>query len=174
MGRVLTRYSDTHPTRRYAPFGMSGWWGFPTNSKCHKPDTFQELRMALTINDFITGGVQNHENQNSQAKPKSEFWVNVGIERNGKLVSLPMGIALDKLEPRRIPGSSSKNQEFRFLRLAEADLWKKMQEIMASMKPGEVVTLPFQVELRRCEATEVVEEQDTTVNPFAVGPLTIK
>ena len=129
--------------------------------------------MALTINDFITGGQSNHENQTA-AKPKSEFWVNVGIERNGKLVCLPMGIALDKLEARKIPGSSSKNTEFRFLRLAEADLWKKMQEIMAQMKPGEVISLPFQVELRRCEATEQVEEQDTTVNPFAVGPLTIK
>ena len=129
--------------------------------------------MALTINDFITGGQSNHENQTA-AKPKSEFWVNVGIEKAGKLVSLPMGIALDKLEARKIPGSSSKNTEFRFLRLAEADLWKKMQEIMAQMKPGEVISLPFQVELRRCEATEQVEEQDTTVNPFAVGPLTIK
>ena len=129
--------------------------------------------MALTINDFITGGDKNHENT-AQAKPKSEFWVNVGIERNGKLVCLPMGIALDKLEARRIPGSSSKNTEFRFLRLAEADLWKKMQEIMASMKPGETISLPFQVELRRCEATEVVEDQDSTVNPFAVSPVIFK
>lgn len=131
--------------------------------------------MALTINDFITNtNNQNNGNQTESSKPKSEFWVNVGIERGGKLVSLPMGIALDKLEARKIPGSSTKNLEFRQLRQAEADLWSKMQTIMAGMKPGETVILPFQVELRRCEAPEQVTEVDDTANPFLVGPLSIK
>lgn len=129
--------------------------------------------MALSINDFITN--TNNQNQNqTESKPKSEFWVNVGIERGGKLVSLPMGIALDKLEARKIPGSSTKNVEFRQLRQAEADLWSKMQTIMAGMKPGETVILPFQVELRRCEAPEQTTETEETSNPFLVGPLSIK
>lgn len=128
--------------------------------------------MALTINDFITTN-QNNQNQ-AESKPKSEFWVNVGIERGGKLVSLPMGIALDKLEARKIPGSSTKNLEFRQLRQAEADLWSKMQQLMATMKPGETVVLPFQVELRRCEAPEIATEAEETANPFLVGPLSIK
>lgn len=132
-----------------------------------------------TVNDLISGfkhvGENNGFKNDPATKPeKTQFWINVGVEKNGKLVSLPMGIPLDKLEARRIPGSSSKNTEFRQLRMAEADLWKKMQEVMSKLQPGETVVLPFTVELRRCEADEVLEDQDEATNPFAVGPLTLK
>ena len=134
--------------------------------------------MSTTIDNLITGLAnlkQNGNNGSENSKPeKTEFWVNVGIERAGKLVSLPMGIPMDKLEARKIPGSSSKNTEFRFLRLAEADLWSKMQQIMAQLKPGEVVKLPFTVELRRCEATEQPTAEDTAANPFSIGDITLK
>jgi len=111
---------------------------------------------------------------NESAKEKTQFWVNVGVERGGKLVSLPMGIPMDKLEARKIPGNSSKNTEFRQLRQAEADLFAKIQKIMAQMQPGETVKLPFTVELRRCEENETVTEQDSGTNPFAVGDIALK
>ena len=132
-----------------------------------------------TVNDLISGFTKKAQpasqgNESTSKPEKTQFWINVGIERAGKLVSLPMGIPLDKLEARKIPGSSTKNVEFRQLRQAEADLFSKVQQVMAAMKPGETYKLPFTVEIRRCEEAEVTTEQDVNENPFAVGPLTIK
>lgn len=133
-----------------------------------------------SINDLISNLASLKQNgvggtTSEHTKPeKTQFWVNVGVERGGKLVSLPMGIPMDKLEARKIPGSSSKNTEFRQLRLAEADLFAKIQAIMGQMQPGQVVKLPFTVELRRCEENEQPTEQDSSVNPFAVGDIGLK
>ncbi len=108
-----------------------------------------------------------------QEKQPVFFWLNVGIERNGKLVQLPMGIPLDGLKARKVPGPSTKNLEFRQLRQAEAQLWTKVQEVMASLKPGESVKLPFSVEIRRVEeaVSEEESETETSENPFAIGNL---
>lgn len=133
-----------------------------------------------SINDLISNLASLKQNgvggtTNESAKPeKTQFWINVGVEKNGKLVSLPMGIPMDKLEARKIPGSSSKNTEFRQLRQAEADLFQKIQAIMGQMQPGQVVKLPFTVELRRCEDNETVTEQESGTNPFAVGDIALK
>jgi hypothetical protein len=124
------------------------------------------------IADFGNIGVKK-TNGTKQEKPEqtpTQFWVNVGLSRGGKLVSLPMGIPLDNLKARKIPNSSTKNQEFRNLRLAESQLFDKIQEIMASLKPGESKTLPLQVELRRVEEQEDHSEtEDNSENPFSVG-----
>lgn len=132
-----------------------------------------------SINDLISNLASLKQNgvggeTTKPEKEKTQWWINVGIERNGKLVSLPMGIPMDKLEARKIPGSSSKNTEFRQLRMAEADLFQKIQAIMGQMQPGQVVKLPFTVELRRCEENEQPTEQDSSVNPFAVGDIGLK
>lgn len=137
-------------------------------------------------NDLITSfegiGVQPSAGANTnqtRQKKDTQFWVNVGLTRKNaageaKLVSLPMGIPLDELQPRRVPSQKTQNQDFRNLRLAENELFSKLREIMATLKPGQSVTLPFQVELRRVDEKEVIEdEQDPSVNPYAVGELKV-
>lgn len=138
-------------------------------------------------NDLITSfeniGVPQSSNSSSPSqgsgKPKrdTQFWVNVGLLRGRpgeqKLVGLPMGIPLDELQEKKVPSTKTQNQEFRNLRLAERELWHKMRELMATLKPGESRVLPFQVEIRRVDEKEQIEdEQDPSVNPFAVGAVT--
>lgn len=127
-------------------------------------------------NDLITNfadiqvGASTANGQRAQKKD-TQIWINVGLRRNGKLVSLPMGIALDELKERKVPSPKTQNQEFRNLRLAEAQLWAKMKEIMASLKPGETKVLPFEVEIRKVDEKEVIEDVDQSENPFAIGDL---
>lgn len=112
---------------------------------------------------------------NTSTKEKRDptvFWVNVGIKRNGKLIQLPMGIPLDKLEARKIPGPNTKNQEFRQIRQAEAELWNQIKLLMSKMKRGQTVELPsFSVEIHMTEEAENTEEIDNSENPFAIGSL---
>lgn len=134
--------------------------------------------MASNTKDLITNLSQvfaqtAQQNQNTSTKQKKDtrYWINVGLERNGKLVSLPMGIPLDGLEARRIPSPKTQNQDFRNLRVAEAQLWDKVKEIFSTLKPGDEVTLPFTVKLRMTDDKEMVDEVDATDNPYAIGDL---
>lgn len=116
----------------------------------------------------LPGGEQEQQGGEKKEKQNTKFWLNVGIERGGKLVSLPMGIPLDNLKPKAIPGPSTKNQDFRFLRMAESQLFDKVQEIKATMKPGEVCRLPFIVELRMTDEKVEPTEEEFQQNPYAI------
>lgn len=96
-------------------------------------------------------------------RPAAKFWVNVGLRRNGKLLTLPMGIPLDNLKSKAVPKQAG---DFQSMRKAEAQLWEKIQELMSTMKPGESKTLPFEVEIRKVTEEEQIEE---TSNPFDLG-----
>lgn len=130
------------------------------------------------ITNFSKIGMPTTETQaaNSTQKQRkdTQFWLNVGVERNGVLVSLPMGIPLDELQARAIPSPKTKNPEFRQLRQAEYQLWELMKQQMSTMKPGEEVELPFTVKLRRIDEKEVPEEIDNSENPFAIGSFEVK
>lgn len=100
----------------------------------------------------------------SQAKrPAAKYWVNVGLRRNGKLLTLPMGIPLDNLKAKAIPKQAG---DFQNMRKGEAQLWEVLQQLMSTLKPGESKTLPFEVEIRKVEEHEQIEEN---VNPFDLG-----
>jgi hypothetical protein len=102
-------------------------------------------------------------------KVQTKFWLNVGVERNGKLLTLPLGIPLDGLTAKSIPNGKA-SAEFRGMRIAEKQLWDKIQEVMSTLKPGESKSLPLQVEIRHVEAKELTAEEAAS-NPFALGDL---
>lgn len=125
-------------------------------------------------------GQSANPSQETQTRTPPQFWANVGIQRvnpeTGEtvLVSLPMGIALDKSPEIEVPGEKSKNIEYRMLQVARADLWNQVKQLMSTLKPGEVVQLPFQVEIRRVDEKKAPDLTITESNPFAVGNLFTK
>lgn len=130
-----------------------------------------EQRKAALTDAFAKLGNSNNEVQTQgekAKKPKARFWVNVGVEMNGVLVSLPMGIALDDLKSRPLVPNSD-NKEFRHLREAEADLWNQMKKLMELMEDGdEHVLSQFQVRIRK---TQPKERDESETNPLLVGKL---
>lgn len=115
------------------------------------------------------------KNQAREDQTPNQFWLNVGLYRGEgdlrKLVSLPGGVAMDKLQARKIPSSSTQNHDFRNLRIAEKGLLEKIQGIMSNLKPGERTQLPLHVELYRIKEDEVVDTEATEGNPYAVGDI---
>ena len=126
-----------------------------------------------TLSNLITGfksGGKQQAQASSEEKPKSRYWLNVGIKAGDKLVCLPRGIPLSGLEAKQVP-NSNKNPEFKQLRQAEAELWEAFKQILEGMKPGDTIELPAMTcELRMVEdAEEPIEEQQA--NPCSVAAL---
>ena len=123
--------------------------------------------IITNFNAFTQNLGKKEPSKNGDYTP-SEYWCNIGLEKNGVFLS-PFGIALDKQRKKTIPGPLTKNPEFRNQRIAEVALHNKIEEVMASLKPGESVILPLQVEIRRISEKENVEEIDPSENPFLEG-----
>ena len=111
---------------------------------------------------------------NTEARPKSEFWLNVGytvevdtdegvVER---FVSLPFGIPLDTMKPLEISGNSD---AFAYLRMAQNELLEALLEAAAELKPGESRVLgagdQLSVEIRRIKGERT--DLKKGANPFA-------
>lgn len=117
-------------------------------------------RMALQ-------GVQTAQvNTTETVREPSKYWLNVGYTVDGAdekfgFVSLPLGIALDAVEPFQVRGQ---NEEFKMFRFAQNDLLAEIRDAAASLQPGEAITLNLQVQLRRVteDATAVAPD----ANPF--------
>ncbi len=115
------------------------------------------------------------EKQETTPGPKKErdpanFWLNVGVIRKNaegeeKLITLPMGIPLDKLKSKDVP---KKHSDFQQLRAAEKALWEQFKPFFESLKPGESKRVNFICEVRRVSDAETVEEE---TNPYALGKL---
>jgi hypothetical protein len=113
-------------------------------------------RMALQ-------GVQTTAPTAETVREPSKFWLNVGYHAEGadekfQFVSLPLGIALDAVEPFQVRGQ---NEEFKMFRFAQNDLLAEIRDAAAKLQPGESITLNLEVQLRR------VSEDATAVAPDA-------
>jgi len=95
----------------------------------------------------------------------ARYWLNVGIVRGDKLLTLPMGIALDKLKAKNIPQKAS---DFQALRIEEGKLWGQFKEFYQELKPGESKRVNFVCEIRMTSEAEQIEE---TENPYLLGKL---
>ncbi len=113
---------------------------------------------------------QGAQQSDSEKKPKkdSQFWVNVGIVRGDKLLTLPMGIPLDDLNAKPVPRLNEKNADFVNLREGERQLWEQFQKAFRSLKPGESQRLNFVVEVRRIKEVPA-DVKASNVNPYAIG-----
>lgn len=126
------------------------------------------------ITDFnmgkFLGAVKDAAKEEKKERTKSQFWVNVGINIDGVHYALPLGIALDELKARPIPGPKTQNQEFRNLRKGEAELWAGMEKLMAKLEPGQefdlTKNLNFSAVLRRIDAKETETVEETSDSPI--------
>lgn len=111
--------------------------------------------------------------KSGEKRPPTQYWLNVGVVRgtngNEKLLTLPQGIPLDGLEARSIPSQKTNNQDFRNMRIAEAQLWKAMQELIATLKPGESRRVDLVCEIRRIDEKAEVTDDEVATNPYALG-----
>ena len=117
-------------------------------------------RMALQ-------GVQTQApNTQETVREPSKFWLNVGYRVDGadekfQFVSLPLGIALDAVEPFQVRGQ---NEEFKQFRFAQNDLLAEIRDAAASLSAGESITLNLEVQLRRVSEDAVAIAPEA--NPF--------
>jgi hypothetical protein len=104
-------------------------------------------------------GSTSSSTETKKEREPANFWLNVGVVRKNadgveKLVTLPMGIPLDKLKAKPVPKNAS---EFQQLRAAEAELWAQFKPFYEALKPGESKRIPFVVEVRRVSEAEKAE-----------------
>lgn len=128
----------------------------------------------MNFDDIKLPGSQNGTPQpgtEKKQRPDTKYWCNVGIERGGKFIPLPMGIPLDNLKPRNIPGPKTKNQEFRNVRIAEKQLLEAVQSQLGTFTPGETRRVQFVVEIHMVDEKTEISEDEIDENPFAVGEL---
>lgn len=99
----------------------------------------------------------------SADRTPSNFWLNVGMTagegEKERFVSLPMGIALDNQKPIAVRGS---NEDFNAFTVARNDLLDQLQNIAASLAPGEEKIIGLQVQLRRINDTVDAPVMDET------------
>lgn len=110
----------------------------------------------------------------TDARPKSEFWLNVGyvVEVDtdegpvDRFVSLPFGIPLDTMKPLEVSGSSD---VFAYLRMAQNDLLESLLEAAQQLQPGESRVLgagdQLSIEIRRVKGERT--DLKPGANPFA-------
>ena len=100
-------------------------------------------------------------------KPKSQYWLNVGLDASGAgmegydFLSLAMGIPLDGMETL---STNSKNLQFAQFQQARNALYEQLMELAKNLKPGEAAIVPLQVQVRRVGNDNPAP--DASANPF--------
>ncbi|MCF8861620.1 hypothetical protein KIP58_21790 [Xanthomonas campestris pv. campestris] len=107
-------------------------------------------------------------NGSQQDRPVAQTWMNIGYEANGQFVNLPLGLAIDTMEPINIRGQ---NEEFVALQTARNELLKEIQELGDKLEPGAVLTLPLTIQIRRVNDKVVVDSES---NPFSMANAGLK
>lgn len=95
------------------------------------------------------------------AKPErtpSQIWGNIGVNlpgagEDGKdlFISLPMGLPLDDMKPVKISGTNKHSIQLKQVKNA---LLEELQQLGASLEPGERRIVPLQVEIYRVAQPE--------------------
>ena len=110
---------------------------------------------------------ENNANNNGNDKVDPKVWLNVGYESadpvTGEVtfVSLPLGIGLDTMKPRKVSG---KNEDYRKLVESKNDLLQQLQDFVADFDFGQEEIIPdLMIQVRRIE--EAAPVSDTETNP---------
>lgn len=99
---------------------------------------------------------------NPSDRPKSKLWLNIGYDKNGKFINLPLGMPIDTMEAAEVRGQ---NEDFIKQRTAQNELLKALQQLGSSFEPGQEQVINLTIKLRR-----VNEEIDVskTENEYSV------
>lgn len=97
---------------------------------------------ATSATNRLTFGARSGVvNETPAARPESDVWMNVGYETGDPkypMVSLPFGIPIDTQQPLKITG---RDADFIAFTGARNQLLAEIQDLAATLKPGEEVTL---------------------------------
>lgn len=99
---------------------------------------------------------------NGQPLPESKLWLNLGYTKNDKFISLPLGLAIDTMEPQVARGQ---NVEFNKQVAAQNGLLKALQDAGFKLEPGETQTIVLECQLRRVNEKMEIADED---NEFAI------
>lgn len=99
---------------------------------------------------------------NGQPLPESKLWLNFGYTKNNKFISLPLGLAIDTMEPQVARGQ---NVEFNKQVAAQNGLLKALQDAGFKLEPGETQTIVLECQLRRVNEKMEIADED---NEFAI------
>ena len=100
----------------------------------------------------------------SAKREASELWLNVGVEVNGKFVSLPFGLALDTMNHVEARGQ---NVEYVQLQNARNELLEDLKEVAAKLAPGEEIEVPvLTIRIRRKNSELELAPEN---NPFSTN-----
>ena len=92
-------------------------------------------------------------------RAKTKVWLNIGYERAGKDINLPVGIPIDTTEKLEIRGSNKDWNDFQTARNAFLDF---LQKAGANLEPGaEEEITGLTIKLKHVGNTEVSSEADT-------------
>lgn len=123
--------------------------------------------MAIELLKPTTNTTRNSRRDD---RPDPEVWLNVGYtsknEETGEdvFISVPVGIALDTMEPQPISG---KNEAWRNLVQAKNGLLEALQEAAKGLEPGdEEIISDLTIQIRRKASTAA---PDAGKNPHMAG-----
>lgn len=122
--------------------------------------------MAL-LNDLVKNQSANRNGRqaaSTQDRPDAQTWMNIGYEtEDGKFVNLPLGIAIDTMEPVAVRGQ---DDEWIALQTARNELLKAVQAAGDDLAPGATITLNLQVQVRRVNDKKEIA---TDENPYSMA-----
>lgn len=104
------------------------------------------------------------------ARPQAQVWMNVGYNAKAtnadgheeeRFISLPLGIALDTMEPRTIPNGN--NRDYANMIAAQNHLLETLQKASEGLEPGEVKNVQLEIQIRKVSGPQ---EVDNTSNPY--------
>lgn len=97
-------------------------------------------------------------------RPKAKVWLNVGYEKNGKFINLPIGLPIDTMDAADVRGQ---NEDWVKQRTAQNDLLKALQQLGGTMAPSEEREIQLTVKLRRVgEQLEIAKDQNEYATDF--------
>lgn len=96
---------------------------------------------------------------NPSDRPKAKVWLNIGYEKAGKFINLPIGMPLDTMEPAKVSGQ---NEEWIKIQTARNALLEALQALGANLKPGEEIDVSnLTIKIRHvAEEREVKPEEN--------------
>lgn len=101
---------------------------------------------------------------NGQPLPKAKLWLNVGYDAGDRVITTPLGLAIDTMQPNQIRGQ---NQDYVEAMAAGNDLLEMLQKAGFGMQPGERREVNLKVYLQRVNEDIVVEKSQ---NRFGFDP----
>ncbi|AZO48065.1 hypothetical protein [Mesorhizobium sp. M4B.F.Ca.ET.058.02.1.1] len=112
-------------------------------------------------------GLTSVGHANYGERPKAKVWLNVGYEKNGKFINLPIGLPIDTMEAGEVRGQ---NEDWVKQRTAQNELLKALQAMGAAFAPGQEETINLTIKLRRVnEQLEVAKDQ----NEYSFDPASL-